>query len=252
MKRLLLISILSAFTLRAQLPVVLKLRNDTLLVRKDHVLIFPAAGEYDQLKTKHIKASALRYKVTARFTSDTILTFRSAGIFYVAAAVKDSIIVTPAPLWKEVPCTQVRVRESDDYAGVLTGMLGAPFIIPPKKISGGLHQSDLGMGTDCAGLAVYGMRQQGHDIAYLGPHGILPRLETSELKRGCIIHFGFQVSILYEDRGAIGVLDKEDLLIHANKESVRIETLEQSGFRGRKYEIMRWKSTVAQDTTQAQ
>ncbi|MEM8897354.1 MAG: hypothetical protein AAGC85_04585 [Bacteroidota bacterium] len=137
---------------------------------------------------------------------------------------------------------QLVVREEDSYVGFLTELLGLPFILPPKLVGIYGHQTDLRVGTDCAELAIYGARRIGYDIPYGGPRGILDYLvPTNELKKGTIIHYGFQVSVLYEDRGVIGELDEEDLLIHAYGDRVAIQKLGDIELAKKGYKLYKWK-----------
>ena len=136
---------------------------------------------------------------------------------------------------------QVVVRENDSYLGYLTEQLEVPFLLPPKLIGIYGHQADLRVGIDCAELAIYGMRRLGCNIPYCGPRGIVNYcFETQKISKGTIIHFGFQVSILYEDRGKIGLLDSNDLLIHAFEDKVKIESFGETKLKNEKYKLYKW------------
>lgn len=137
---------------------------------------------------------------------------------------------------------QVVVRENDSYIGFLTEQLGLPFILPPKIIGKYGHQTDLRIGTDCAELAIYGKRRIGYKIPYCGPKRLLNYLNpTNKLVQGTIIHFGYQVSILYEDKGIIGKLDGEDLIIHAFEDEVKIERLGDTELKNKEFKLYNWK-----------
>lgn len=146
-------------------------------------------------------------------------------------------------IYTEYTIIQLIYKKSEGYIGHLEELLNVPFVLPPRQIKLG-HQTDLRLGVDCAELAIYGKRQQGFNIPYCGPKGILDYLiPTSTLEPGTVISFGnnFQISVLYEDRGIIGVLDDEDLLIHAYKDKAEIVTLKESGLKGYPYSLYRWK-----------
>ena len=137
---------------------------------------------------------------------------------------------------------QLIVRESDTYLDYLKELFNTPFILPPRYISKYGHQTDLRVGSDCAELAIYGKRRQGHNLRYLGPKRIYEYLDqTSTLEPGDIIHFGEQVSVFYKDITNPGVLDKEDLLIQSYGNTVYITTFENCGFYNRRYRTFKWK-----------
>lgn len=137
---------------------------------------------------------------------------------------------------------QVVVRECDSYIGYLTELLGLPFIFPPKTIPGVGHQTDLRLGTDCAELAIYGKRRMGFNIPYGGPIGIKNYvIETDEVFPGLILHFGHQVSVLYEDRGIIGLMDGKDILIHAYQNKVKLQSFDETDLFDQHFIKMTWK-----------
>lgn len=140
---------------------------------------------------------------------------------------------------------QLVVRENDSYIGFLTEQLGLPFILPPKMLNEYGHQTDLRIGSDCAELAIYGMRRMGYKIPYCGPKGLKNYLEPTDLLiQGTIIHYGYQVSVLYEDRGQRGKLDGEDLIIHAYKDKIAIEKLGNTELLQKEYKLYKWKINI--------
>ena len=140
---------------------------------------------------------------------------------------------------------QLVVREGNTYVGMLTELLGAPFILPPKRLGTFGHQTDLRVGTDCAELAIYGMRRLGHDIPYCGPQGITKYLKpTTDIRKGTLLHFGFQVSVLYKDRGVLGKLDRPDILIHAFEDRVVLQAIGETSLVGKSCRFYRWKHGV--------
>ena len=138
---------------------------------------------------------------------------------------------------------QVVVRANDSYLGFLTEQLGLPFILPPKMVGKYGHQTDLRIGADCAELAIYGRRRMGYNIPYCGPNGILKYLDTTDsVSDGTIIHFGYQVSIVYKDKGEIGRLDGKDLIIHAINDRVKIEEFRNSDLKDKEFKLYNWKT----------
>jgi len=138
----------------------------------------------------------------------------------------------------------IKVRRDDTYLGILEEMIGVPFVLGPMHISTKGHLTDLGLGVDCAELAIYGKRRQGHDIPYGGPRGIIRYLDPipyDALFEGCLIHFHDQVSILYRDRPPLGKLNAADILIQSFEAHVRTVSWEASGFYEREFQAYTWE-----------
>ncbi|MCD4707577.1 MAG: hypothetical protein K8S62_07540 [Candidatus Sabulitectum sp.] len=164
---------------------------------------------------------------------------------------------------------QISLRPDDTYIGYLYELINTPFIMAPRRTPDGSQQSDNRLGTDCAGLAVYGKRRQGFDYLYLGPRGITdylvplgdgsykPDTDTEAaifrndqdcsvsvgeegLCPGDILHFGAQVSIFLEDRGISGVLDSQDMVIQSWFNGPHVCTIEENGFFGLPVKFYRW------------
>lgn len=200
------------------------------------------------------------------------------GTFYLAAVphgleMPDSIYCRD-PLHMAFPwIVQVAVRPGNTYLDYLFETLGTPFVMAPCRTPGGFHQADDRMGFDCAGLAIYGARRAGMDVAYLGPGGIIDYLEPvapglyfpepedglsvyrnesgetlpigeQSLIPGDILHFRCQVSVFLEDRGIKGVLDSEDLVIQSWFDGTMICTIAENSFLGLPLRAMRWTDRV--------
>lgn len=211
------------------------------------VKISPCLHEYDNLKNGARSIEPIIYNIDPLMDnpSDSILTINDikAGTYYYGNVNKlsKSIITTKPIHLIHDNIIQIVVRKNNSYIGFLTEQLNLPFIIPPKLLYEFGHQTDLNIGTDCAELAIYGMRRLGYDIPYGGPKGIIKYLApTDSIFTGTIIHYGFQVSIVYEDRGIKGKLDKEDLLIHAFDDKVKIEKLGDTRLVNKYYKQYRW------------
>lgn len=211
------------------------------------VVYEPLLMEYDNLAQGQNKLADIKYKARLVSTkaTDVLELDLPPGTYYIGIDELRSgnTYKTYAPLHLTLShVVQVTIREDDSYLGLLTELIGLPFVLPPRILPQYGHQTDLRVGTDCAELAIYGMRRTGRDIPYVGPSGILDYLEPApELKPGTIIHYGFQVSVLYEDRGEKGQLDPEDLLIHAYEDRVAIEKLGDLALARLAYKLYQWR-----------
>jgi len=206
----------------------------------------PVLKEYKNCKDGIQKLEKIRYHKEFICESNQIKVNTSKpGTYYIGISSNfDTIsIETYLPLYlinKNI--IQIVIRENDSYVGYVTELLGLPFILPPFIIEGVGHQTDLRVGADCAELAIYGMRRMGFNIPYCGPKGIIKYLlPTNKIIKGTIVHFGFQVTILYEDKGIKGKLDDEDLIIHAFEDCVKIEPFGKTKLKKKKYKLYYWK-----------
>ncbi len=194
------------------------------------------------------------------------------GTFYVAIGMEhtDTLHSVDPPHTSLPGVMQISLRPDNTYIGFLYELINTPFLMAPRRTSDGSHQSDSRLGTDCAGLAVYGRRRQGYSCLYLGPRGIpeylislgggsyLPDSEaepaifrnehgcevavgSNGLSPGDILHFGAQVSVFLEDRGIPGVLDSQDMLIQSWFSGPHVCTIEDNGFYGLPVKLYRWR-----------
>ena len=192
--------------------------------------------------------------------------FPDMGTFYITADASvhpgDTLRSQEPPHYAFCSTVQVSLRPHDSYTGYMFELINTPFIMAPRTTPGGAHQSDDRLGTDCAGLAVYGRRRMGYETAlYLGPRGIIPMLEriTPEEylftdgvfvthggepapapERGELLHFAEQVSVFLEDRGEEGILDGEDLLLQSWFTGPHVCPAESCGFTGNPVVLYRW------------
>ena len=142
------------------------------------------------------------------------------------------------------------IRSDDDPVGRMTELLGLPFVETPRKIRGLGHPTDLRLWVNCAGLAIYGARRTGRMIPYAAPPALrryttLVAASDREpadipVRRGDLLHFGFQVAVVYEDRGRIGRLDPEDLILHAYHDGVEIKPFGELPYSSLPFEVRRW------------
>ena len=202
------------------------------------------------------------------------------GTYYISLKSKDFINKSPLnsdrltetePINEVYPYKVVQIvyREDDTYLGYLKELFHTPFIMAPRRTLEGFHEVDSHVGSDCAALAIYGKRREGYNYYYLGPMGIYKYLTpivegdlypkkdmeglyyTRNLENikvgktgigpGDIVHFGYQVSVFYQDEGIKGYLDKNDLLIQSYIPSPSITTIENSGFYHLPIRIFKWK-----------
>lgn len=211
------------------------------------VKIAPLLKEYDNLKNGAKSIEPIKYLIIplGKYQSDTVLTIENikVGTHYFGKVFENNKSfksTKPIHLIDE-NIIQIVVKKNDSYIGFLTEQLNLPFIIPPKVLPKFGHQTDLNIGTDCAELAIYGMRRLGYKIPYEGPKGITKYLiKVDSISSGTILHYGFQVSIIYADLGEIGELDEEDLLIHAFEDKVKIEYLGETKLLGMECKKYRW------------
>lgn len=192
--------------------------------------------------------------------------FPELGTFYLSADTSlrpgDTLRYQEPPHLMLNETLQISIRPDDSYTGYMFELINTPFIMAPRNTPGGAHQSDERLGTDCAGLAVYGRRRMGDDTAlYLGPRGIIPMLERitrDEYRleggvfvteggesapapgRGELLHFGEQVSIFLEDRGTQGILDGEDLILQSWFQGPHVCPVDSCGFTGNPVVLYRW------------
>lgn len=202
----------------------------------------------------------------------------SPGVFYLTADPPSELLADTVaavePLHLQYPDCVIQVvsRPSDDYTGYLFEMINAPFLMTPRLTVGGNHQADCRLGCDCAGLAVYGARRMGLDIPYAGPLGIVRYLTSvvpgeflpdssidtvvyisgygdsvpvgaGGLVPGDIVHFGTQVSVFLEDKGVIGTLDPEDMLIQSWFDGPHVCAIRDCGFYHLPLRVFRWAAS---------
>ena len=211
--------------------------------------IRPTLKEYDNLSSGPKSFTPVHYTITEFSTTEILsLTELKPGTYLFGKGFTDQKSITSEkPLHRKFPSiAQIVVRTDDTYIGFLTELLNLPFVIPPKLVPGYGHQTDTRVGTDCAELAIYGRRRMGSKVPYGGPKGIYDYLvPTTSIKSGTIVHFGYQVSVVYQDSGIKGVLDAEDLLIHAFEDKVSIQKFSSTSLINQPYQVFEWKEEIA-------
>ncbi|MGH1387507.1 hypothetical protein [Kordia sp.] len=167
----------------------------------------------------------------------------SVGTHLFSEAKPNNLKITKLPLHlvhDEV--YQIIYTKNTGYLGYLEELLNIPFVLSPEFLTEFGHQTDLRVATDCAELAIYGKRRQGMKVPYCGPRRIKEYLvKTDKIEKGIIIHFGHQVSVLYEDRGIKNTIDGDDLLIHAYDLKAEIIPLKETNLHNTPYITYKWK-----------
>jgi hypothetical protein len=156
---------------------------------------------------------------------------------------------------------RVSIRRDDTYLGYLTEMFGQPYVWASAGLSDATHQSERLEGADCADFVVYGARRMGKRIAYTWTGG-LPQITTLlaagtrgddgiyHNKRGApvpftrpgdLVLFPRHVGVLVEDRGTIGVLDDQDIMMHALFDTPKEQPIADSGYADKPIEIRRFR-----------
>ncbi len=164
--------------------------------------------------------------------------------------------------------TRVSIRTDDSYLGYLTEMYGQPYIWASAGTSPKSHQSERLEGSDCADFVVYGARRMGADIPYMWTGGLptvtkllAPGGTRAEdgiyrdakgnalpfTKIGDMVLFPRHVGVLTQDRGVIGTLDDQDLMMHTLFDSPKEQAIADSGYADRPVEVRRFKQDLRQD-----
>jgi hypothetical protein len=157
---------------------------------------------------------------------------------------------------------RISLRRDDTYLGYLTEMYGQPYIWASAGGTDATHQSERLEGSDCADFVVYGARRLGKNVPYVWTGG-LPKY-TKKLSAGTLgddglvyrdahgkplpfpevgdlVLFPRHVGVLAEDRGTIGVLDVDDLMMHTLFDSPKEQRIGDTGYADKPLELRRWK-----------
>jgi hypothetical protein len=158
--------------------------------------------------------------------------------------------------------TRVTIRRDDSFLGYLTEMYGQPYIWASAGLSDKSHESEHLEGSDCADLMVYGARRMGKNVAYTWTGGLpsVTKLLAGGGTRGedgvyrdkagkplpftgvgDLVLFPRHVGALAKDRGTIGVLDDQDIMLHTLFDSPKEQAIADSGYADTKVELRRWK-----------
>ena len=156
---------------------------------------------------------------------------------------------------------RVSIRRDDTYLGYLTEMYGQPYIWASAGTSDASHQSEHLEGSDCADFVVYGARRMGKKLSYTWTGGLpsVTKLLASGTRGddgvyrddkghplpftrvGDLILFPRHVGVLAKDRGTIGVLDDQDLMMHTLFDSPKEQPIADSGYADKPVELRRFR-----------
>ena len=156
---------------------------------------------------------------------------------------------------------RVSIRRDDTYLGYLTEMYNQPYIWASGGITDAQHQSEHLEGSDCADFLVYGKRRMGAKYAYTWTGG-LPKItkllaagtrDAAGIYRdaagkplpftqaGDLVLFPRHVGALAVDRGELGVLDDQDLMMHTLFDSPKEQAIADSGYADKPVELRRFR-----------
>jgi hypothetical protein len=155
---------------------------------------------------------------------------------------------------------RVSIRRDDTYLGFLTELYGQPYIWASAGTTDATHQAERLEGADCADFVVYGARRLGLAVPYTWTEE-LPRY-TRTLARGApdehgvyrdgkgdaiafprvgdLILFPRHVGVVVADRGTPGVLDEDDVIMHALFDTPKEVRIADSGYGGLPIQVLRW------------
>jgi hypothetical protein len=155
---------------------------------------------------------------------------------------------------------RVSIRRDDTYLGYLTELYGQPYIWASAGTTDATHQSERLEGADCADFVVYGARRMGMKVPYTWT-AELPRYAKTLAKGepdgdgvyrdahgdaiaftrvGDLILFPRHVGVLVEDRGTRGVLDDQDIIMHALFDTPKEVAIKDSGYDNLPISVLRW------------
>jgi hypothetical protein len=162
---------------------------------------------------------------------------------------------------------RVSIRRDDSYLGFLTEMYNQPYIWASAGTTDATHQSERLEGSDCADFIVYGARRMGAKISYTYTGG-LPRVTRllaagtrgadgvyrdahgqpiAFTRPGDLLLFPRHVGALALDRGTIGVLDDQDLVMHTLFDSPKEQAIADTGYADQPLELRRFKPDLRRD-----
>ncbi len=159
---------------------------------------------------------------------------------------------------------RVSIRRDDTYLGYLTEMFGQPYVWASAGITDATHQSERLEGSDCADFVVYGARRMGAKLAYTwtgglpditkkvaggtrGDDGIYRDAKGVPVpftQPGDLVLFPRHVGVLVEDRGTIGVLDDQDIMMHTLFDSPKEQPIADTGYADKPLELRRFTADL--------
>lgn len=195
---------------------------------------------------------------TMRFVAEVTL---SDGTVLASPRPRDALLGGPSTAQD---ARKISLRLDDGYLGMLSELGGLPYIFGSTATGREPHQAERGIGVDCADLVIYGLRRLGHDVdyrssrtlgpisrsivrgpvrrvahAYVDPAGRPVVVGRDGLVPGDWVIFSGHVGAFFEDRGELGALDDEDLVIHTVWREVAVEPLHATGYADSPFEVRR-------------
>jgi len=180
----------------------------------------------------------------------------------------DRVIASPGPEARRGKASgglrdtvmRVSIRRDDTYLGFLTEMYNQPYIWASAGFTDATHQSERLEGSDCADFIVYGARRMGAKISYTYTGGLprITKLLAAGTRRaggvyrdahgqpiaftrpGDLVLFPRHVGALAADRGTIGVLDEQDLVMHTLWDSPKEQAIADTGYADQPVELRRF------------
>jgi len=155
---------------------------------------------------------------------------------------------------------RISIRRDDTYLGYLTELYGQPYIWASAGLTDKTHQSERLEGADCADFVVYGARRLGVHVPYTWTAG-LPRYARTIARGepgddgvyrdrhgrpipfprvGDLILFPRHVGVVTADHGTPGVLDEDDVIMHALFDTPKEVRIADSGYAGLPIQVLRW------------
>lgn len=155
---------------------------------------------------------------------------------------------------------RVSIRRDDSYLGYLTELFGQPYIWASAGLTDATHESERLEGADCADFVVYGRRRMGKNVAYTWTGGLpsITRLLSAGTRgrdgiyrdargqplpfphAGDLVLFPRHVGVVTVDRGTQGVLDDQDLMMHALFDTPKEQPIADSGYADEPVELRRF------------
>ncbi len=132
--------------------------------------------------------------------------------------------------WQPAPAIELRIRTAERFRGAVSECGGMPYVFGIAGVAAGDRSGvESGWGSDCANLFIHAWRRNGIPLTWGDPGRLRAQLATkaenvkladdvkisqSEIERGIVIDFGRHVAAIWQDRGPLGVLDGNDLVVH--------------------------------------
>lgn len=134
--------------------------------------------------------------------------------------------------WMPLPVLELRVSEGRGFHAALSEQVGMPYVFGIGLAADGkMTGAETGWGNDCANFLVQAWRRQGWSLPWCSPGQLRPFLEVvhervpagrlgpvalpaGAAEQGVVIDLGEHMAALWEDREPLGMLNREDLIIH--------------------------------------